>query len=70
MGQTSNLAINPSLYAKLQYDPLKDFAPVSLVSLIPIAIMVAAKAPYKSAPDREGSGRESGMTLRLSGTIW
>lgn len=51
MGQTSNLAINPSLYAKLQYDPLKDFAPVSLVSMIPIAIMVAAKAPYKSLSD-------------------
>jgi len=32
MGQTSNLAINPALYAKLPYDPLKDLVPVALVS--------------------------------------
>ena len=51
MGQTSNLAINPSLYAKLPYVPLRDFSPVSLVSMIPIAVMVSAKAPYKSIND-------------------
>jgi len=51
MGQTSNLAINPSLYAKLPYAPLKDFAPVSLVSMIPVTVMVAAKAPYRSLVD-------------------
>ncbi|MGI8895708.1 MAG: Bug family tripartite tricarboxylate transporter substrate binding protein [Casimicrobiaceae bacterium] len=33
MGQTSNLAINPSLYPKLAYDPLKDLAPIALVVL-------------------------------------
>ena len=51
MGQTSNLAINPSLYSQLPYEPLRDFAPVSLVSMIPITVMIAAKAPYKSLPD-------------------
>ena len=51
MGQTSNLAINPSLYAKLPYAPMKDFAPVSLVSMIPVTVMISAKAPYKSLPD-------------------
>ena len=35
MGQTSNLAINPTLYKKLPYDPLKDLAPVALVSSSP-----------------------------------
>ncbi len=51
MGQTSNLAINPSLYSRLPYAPMKDFAPVSLVSMIPITVMISAKAPYKSLPD-------------------
>ncbi len=51
MGQTSNLAINPALYAKLPYVPLRDFSPVSLVSMIPIAIMVPAKSPYRSVGD-------------------
>ena len=36
MGQTSNLAINPSLYAKLPYDPIKDFAPIALVGSAPL----------------------------------
>ena len=51
MGQTSNLAINPALYAKLPYVPLRDFSPVSLVSMIPVTVMIAAKAPYKSIAD-------------------
>ena len=51
MGQTSNLAVNPSLYSRLPYQPLRDFAPVSLVSMIPITVMIAAKAPYKSVTD-------------------
>ena len=48
MGQTSNLAINPSLYSKLPYDPVKDLMPISLVASFPIAITVSAKAPHKT----------------------
>ena len=48
MGQTSNLAINPALYSKLPYDPVKDLAPISLVASFPIAITVSAKGPHKT----------------------
>jgi len=51
MGQTSNLAINPSLYSKLPYDPLRDFIPVSLVSASPVALVVSSKSPYKILGD-------------------
>jgi tripartite-type tricarboxylate transporter receptor subunit TctC len=51
MGQTSNLAINPALYKKLPYDALKDLAPVTLVSSVPLALTVAAKAPYNALGD-------------------
>ncbi|HET7158186.1 MAG TPA: tripartite tricarboxylate transporter substrate-binding protein, partial [Burkholderiales bacterium] len=47
-GQTSNLTINPSLYAKLPYDSLRDFIPVSVIASSPIAFMVGAKAPFKT----------------------
>ena len=57
MGQTSNLAINPSLYSKLPYAPLRDFAPVSLVSMIPVTVMISAKAPYKSLADLVSAAR-------------
>lgn len=48
MGQTSNLSIAPTLYRKLQYNALKDFAPVSLVDIAPLALSVSSKSPYKS----------------------
>jgi tripartite-type tricarboxylate transporter receptor subunit TctC len=51
MGQTSNLAINPTLYAKLPYDPVKDLAPVSLVASAPLVIVVGADSPYKTLAD-------------------
>src|SRR6185436_4839866 len=56
-GQTSNLAVNPSLYAKLPYDSIKDFAPVSIIASSPIAVMVAAKSPYKTIGDLVAAGK-------------
>ena len=51
MGQTSNLAINPFLYAKPPFDPLKDFEPVALVSAVPLVIVSSPKASFKSMSD-------------------
>jgi tripartite-type tricarboxylate transporter receptor subunit TctC len=51
IGQTSNLAINPSLYSKLPYDPIKDLIPISLVAAFPIAITTSAKGPHKTFAD-------------------
>ena len=51
MGQTSNLAINPTLYPKLPYDPVKDLAPVSMVASAPLVIVVGADSPYKTLAD-------------------
>lgn len=48
LGQTSNLAINPSLYSKLPYDPLKDLSPVTLVADAPLALVVSADSTIKS----------------------
>lgn len=44
---------NPSLYAKLPFDPAKDLAPVSLVSLGTILVLVKADAPFS---DLRGMG--------------
>ena len=51
VGQTSNLAIAPSLYAKLPYDPVKDLVPVVLLGTGPVAVVVRADSPYKSLKD-------------------
>jgi tripartite-type tricarboxylate transporter receptor subunit TctC len=51
MGQTANLAINPALYPKMPYDPLKDFAPVALVASQPVVLVVRTESPYKNLAD-------------------
>ena len=51
MGQTSNLAINPTLYRKLPYKPLTDLTPVVLVADAPLALVVASQSPYKTLAD-------------------
>jgi tripartite-type tricarboxylate transporter receptor subunit TctC len=42
------LATNPSLYQKLSYDPQKDFAPISLVSSGPLALVIHPALPVRS----------------------
>src|ERR1700712_5030113 len=37
LGHTGTLSINPSLYARLDIDPRKDFAPIGLVASMPVA---------------------------------
>jgi len=51
IGQTSNLAINPTLYAKLPYDPQKDLAPVVLLANAPLVMVTGANSPYKTIAD-------------------
>ena len=51
MGQTSNLAINPTLYPKLSYDALKDFAPVVLVGSQPNVLVVRKESALRTLSD-------------------
>ena len=45
MGHIGTLAVNPSLYPKLAYDPLKSFVPVAWVARVPNVLVVNAGAP-------------------------
>lgn len=51
LGQTSNLAINPTLYAKMPYDSQKDLAPVVLVANAPLVIVTGVSMPHKTLAD-------------------
>jgi tripartite-type tricarboxylate transporter receptor subunit TctC len=51
MGQTSNLAVNPTLYAKVPYDAARDFAPIALVAAQPTVLVVRADSPYRTLAD-------------------
>jgi len=47
-GTTGTMAINPSLYKKLRYDPVKDFAPVSLMATTMNVLVVSPQVPAKN----------------------
>lgn len=47
-GTTGTMAINPSLYKKLRYDPVKDFAPVSLMATTMNVLVVNPEVPAKN----------------------
>jgi tripartite-type tricarboxylate transporter receptor subunit TctC len=49
---TPSLVINKTLYAtSVQYDPVKDFAPISLVAATPFYLAVGTQTPFKSAQE-------------------
>ncbi|MFL6693238.1 MAG: Bug family tripartite tricarboxylate transporter substrate binding protein [Ramlibacter sp.] len=48
---STTLAINPSLYKKLAYDPLKDFAPIGMIGAVPLLVVVNASLPVKTVAD-------------------
>jgi tripartite-type tricarboxylate transporter receptor subunit TctC len=51
LGQTSNLAINPTLYANLPYNPQKDLVPIVLVASAPLVLVTGANTRYKTLAD-------------------
>ena len=69
MGQTSNLAINPTLYSSLPYDPMKDLEPVALVGSSPIVVVLRADSRFKTLGDlvKEGKDRPGAVTMASPG---
>ncbi len=51
MGTVSTHAINPGVYAKMPYDHVKDFAPISQVASVPNILMVNIDLPAKTVPE-------------------
>jgi len=48
MGHIGTLAVNPSIYPKLGYDPVKSFAPVAWVARVPNVLVVSAASPSQT----------------------
>ena len=51
MGSSATLAVNPALYKDLPYDVLRDFAPISLIAIVPQYLVVNVDLPVKSVKD-------------------
>ncbi len=51
MGSSATLAVNPALYKDLPYDVLRDFAPISLIAIVPQYLVVNPDLPIKTVKD-------------------
>jgi tripartite-type tricarboxylate transporter receptor subunit TctC len=61
VGDIGTHAINASLYSKLSYDPVKDFAPVTEMVQMPHVLVVPADSPFKTLKELiEGARRRPG----------
>jgi len=51
MGNNSTHGSNPAIYAKLPYDAVNDFAPISFVASVPYVLVVEPSLPVKSVQE-------------------
>lgn len=81
MAISTGFVVNPSLYAKVPYDPIKDFAPITLVAASPNIVVVNPQVPAKSITElvqliRDNPGKYSfagpgvGSTPHLGGELF
>jgi len=81
MGTVGTHSINASLYSKLPFDPIKDFAPVTLVASVPNVLVVNATIDAKSvkelialAKSRPGqlafASSGNGTSIHLAGELF
>ena len=81
MGTVGTHAINQSLYPKLAFDPIKDFAPITRVALVPNLLVANPAQPFKTVkelmayakanPGKVTFGSSgSGTSIHLSGELF
>jgi tripartite-type tricarboxylate transporter receptor subunit TctC len=68
-GFTGSMAVNPFIYSKLPYDPLRDFEPVTLIINTPHVLVVPADSPAKSVADlvQLARSKPAGLTFASQG---
>lgn len=66
MGQTANLAINPTLYAKMPYDATKDLVPIALVAGQPVVLVVNAPSRFKTLADLVAAAKDKPGTVTMA----
>src|SRR5260221_3292819 len=62
------IVVNPSLYAKVPYDPVKDFAPVSQCAVYQYVLVTLAGSPYKSIAEIAAAARAKPGALSYGST--
>ena len=66
MGHIGTLAVNPSMYPKLAYDPVKSFVPVAYVARVPNVLVVNASSPIRTLKDLVAAAQDRPGQLTYS----
>ncbi len=66
MGHIGTLAVNPSIYPKLAYDPLTSFAAVAYVARVPNVLVVGAESKFRTLKDLLDAARARPGALSYS----
>ncbi|MBM3486429.1 MAG: tripartite tricarboxylate transporter substrate binding protein [Alphaproteobacteria bacterium] len=66
VGLNGNMALNPSLYDKLPYDPIRDFTAIGLIVNIPFLVVVSPTSPFRSIADVIAAAKASPGTLNYA----
>jgi tripartite-type tricarboxylate transporter receptor subunit TctC len=68
VGQTAEVAINQHWLKGINYDPDKDLQAVALLAIVPLALVVPAKAPYSTMAEFLTALKTSKLTFASAGT--
>lgn len=62
----SSHGMNPALYSKLNYDPVKGFAPISMLASIPLVLVTDPKLKFKNVDDLVAAAKAKPGTLNYA----
>lgn len=65
---SSVMVFNAALYSKLPYDPLKSFAPITMMAAFPFYLTINAEQPFKSVKDLAAWGKANPAKANYGGT--
>lgn len=67
VGQTGEMAINHHWSKGLGYDPVADFQPIALATIVPLALVAPGKASYSSVADMLAQSKKRGLSFASAG---
>ena len=66
LGNVGPIAVGPALYPKLAYDPVRDFAPVTMIASFPNLLVANPGLPFKTVPELVAYAKSRPGTLNFA----
>ena len=67
LGSQSTMLVAPAIYPKLQFDPVKDFTPISMLVSMPMILAVHPSVPAKNMQELIALAKKGGLSYASAG---